>query len=84
MSVIHKQLAGLVRSDAWAETVGKWLLEGRESAIREMSGAEDIGHIHAARGVFRAYDSLIQRINSLLEEGERLRLKELEKTKGDL
>lgn len=77
--IFCNQLRGLVQSEAWRVTVGAWLEEMRTQYTREMAFASSDEEVKLARGGYRALDFLGNRIQSLLEEGERLRLKANEK-----
>ncbi len=81
MTINYNQLRDLVTSDAWRQTVGLWLDQAIEDATREMAYATNLDEVAVARGSYRALDRLRSRVTSLLEEGERLRLKAIETKK---
>lgn len=60
------ELRSLTETKAYVNTIGAWLLDEKEKAIRLMSEATDPSEVHRAQGAYGIITSLLLRIDSTL------------------
>lgn len=83
------QLAGVVNSDSYKETIGKWLSDIKSEAVAQIgnlnrSEAGSDEKLWEAQSEIKIVNRIELRINSILASGQRARLKQVIKKDGEV